>query len=209
MQVKFMEEKAADAPVGGTSGRQLVPGLLLMGDQSQNYTQNQAKQNINMQQTAAMAKEFLKTGTAPTSDMSKQANNQQGASGQQQGGNNKSQQAQAGSTQAVRSKDQLLYLAQLLGVQVQFSDFPKANHEQYLTLVSLSTTPPQVCHGEGPTTEASHEKAALEALTVLSELGLDNVIPKKEQPQQADGQASNKNNPMVKSGGMISNGLKK
>lgn len=84
-------------------------------------------------------------------------------------------------TQSVRAKDQLLYLAQLLGVQVQFSDFPKANHEMYLTLVSLSTTPPQVCHGEGPTTETSHEKAALEALNVLSELGLDNVTPNNKE----------------------------
>lgn len=47
-------------------------------------------------------------------------------------------------TQGVRSKDQLLYLAQLMDIQVQFSDFPKANHEMYLTLVSLSTHPPQV-----------------------------------------------------------------
>lgn len=46
--------------------------------------------------------------------------------------------------QGVRSKDKLLYLAQLMNIQVQFSDFPKANHEMYLTLVSLSTIPPQV-----------------------------------------------------------------
>lgn len=51
----------------------------------------------------------------------------------------------------------------------------------YLTLVSLGTNPPQVCHGEGSTTDASHEKAALEALKVLSELGLDIVAsPVKE-----------------------------
>lgn len=52
----------------------------------------------------------------------------------------------------------------------------------YLTLVSLGTNPPQVCHGEGPTTEASHEKAALEALKVLSELGLD-IASNKDTPQ--------------------------
>nr|CAH7764588.1 unnamed protein product [Callosobruchus chinensis] len=79
----------------------------------------------------------------------------------------------------VRSKDKLLYLAQLLNIQVQFSDFPKANHEMYLTLVSLGTNPPQVCHGEGATTDASHEKAALEALRVLSELGLDIALGKE------------------------------
>lgn len=219
-----MEEKSSETPVGGTSGRQLVPGLLLMGEQSQNYTQNQAKQNINMQQTAAIAKEFLKAGTSPTAEAiaasktgsaqqpTGNMNSQQAVgSGGQQGNNKAGGAGQAGSAQtAVRSKDQLLYLAQLLGVQVQFSDFPKANHEQYLTLVSLSTTPPQVCHGEGPTTEASHEKAALEALTVLSELGLDNVIPKKDQSSTGqDGQGANKNNPLAKTGGMISNGLKK
>lgn len=128
--------------------------------------------NINMQQTAAIAKEFLKSGTSATADA---------LAASKSGGTKAPQQSSNKQTQGIRSKDQLLYLAQLLGVQVQFSDFPKANHEMYLTLVSLSTTPPQVCHGEGPTTEASHEKAALEALTVLSELGLDNVIPKKEQ----------------------------
>lgn len=37
-----------------------------------------------------------------------------------------------------------------------------------------------MCHGEGPSTEASHEKAALEALKVLSELGLDIVAPNKD-----------------------------
>lgn len=157
-----------------------------------------------MQQTAAIAKEFLKAGTSPTAEALAGKTGAKAPSSQQS--NNKQMQ----SSQAIRSKDQLLYLAQLLGVQVQFSDFPKANHEQYLTLVSLSTTPPQVCHGEGPTTEASHEKAALEALTVLSELGLDNVIPKKEQSSK-EGVHGSKNAPvpvMVKPG-MISNGLKK
>lgn len=124
-----------------------------------------------MQQTAAIAKEFLKSGTSATAD----------ALAASKPGTKSPQQTNAKSSSVIRSKDQLLYLAQLLGVQVQFSDFPKANHEMYLTLVSLSTTPPQVCHGEGPSTEASHEKASLEALTVLSELGLDNVIPKKDQ----------------------------
>lgn len=195
-KVKFMEDKS-EVPVGGSGGRQLVPGVLLMGDQSTNY-QVQGKMNINMQQTAAIAKEFLKGGTSPTADA---LANKQGTKAPQTANNKQP------APQGIRSKDQLLYLAQLLGVQVQFSDFPKANHEMYLTLVSLSTTPPQVCHGEGPTTEASHEKAALEALTVLSELGLDNVIPKKEQ-SPTDGVHVSKNPVMIKSG-MISNGIKK
>lgn len=42
------------------------------------------------------------------------------------------------------AKEQLMYLGQLMNIQVQFSDFPKANHEMFLTLVSLNTHPPQV-----------------------------------------------------------------
>ncbi|KAF5274516.1 hypothetical protein FQA39_LY07128 [Lamprigera yunnana] len=114
-------------------------------------------------------------------------------------------------SQSVRAKDQLIYLAQLLGVQVQFSDFPKANHEMFLTLVSLSTTPPQVCHGEGPTTEMSHEKAALEALNVLSELGLDNVTPNKETTNEnsSGNGGSSKPQLQVPKAAVNQNGLKK
>lgn len=62
--------------------------------------------------------------------------------------------------------------------QVQFSDFPKGNHGEYLTLITLNTDPPQLCHGSGKTLEASHDQAALTTLNLLSELGLDNVRPK-------------------------------
>lgn len=36
-----------------------------------------------------------------------------------------------------------------------------------------------MCHGSGKTLEASHDQAALTTLNLLSELGLDNVRPKK------------------------------
>lgn len=65
-----------------------------------------------------------------------------------------------------------------LNLQVQFSDFPKGNHGEYLTLITLNTDPPQLCHGSGKTLEASHDQAALTTLNLLSELGLDNVRPK-------------------------------
>lgn len=63
-------------------------------------------------------------------------------------------------------------------MQVQFSDFPKGNHGEFLTLVTLSTEPPQLCHGAGNCMETSHDTAAITALKMLSELGLDNVVPK-------------------------------
>lgn len=184
-KVTFMEEKQEN-PIGGSGGRQLVPGLLLVNDHSVAF-QNKGKLGTS---------EATASGTSTNS-----------------GDINKGAQVQASKksppvTQSVRAKDQLLYLAQLLGVQVQFSDFPKANHEMYLTLVSLSTNPPQVCHGEGPTTDLSHEKAALEALTVLSELGLDNVTPTKENnPETVHG--NNKPQIPVTKTGINQNGIKK
>lgn len=73
-------------------------------------------------------------------------------------------------------------------MQVQFSDFPKGNHGEYLTLITLNTDPPQLCHGSGKTLEASHDQAALTTLNLLSELGLDNVRPKKvEAVKTSDG----------------------
>ncbi|XP_073958222.1 double-stranded RNA-binding protein Staufen homolog 2-like isoform X2 [Choristoneura fumiferana] len=71
------------------------------------------------------------------------------------------------------AKDQLMYLAQLLGFTVQFSDFPKRNHGEYLSLVSLSTEPPVMCHGGGPSTQHSHEQCARAALRALALMGLD------------------------------------
>ncbi|EFA11564.2 staufen [Tribolium castaneum] len=154
-KVTFVEEKTESTPsVGGSGGRQLVPGILLVGDQSTNFQQNKPKESV-MNNNSNSCVDTKKTGQTQMKTPPQPI-------------------------QGVRSKDQLMYLAQLMNIQVQFSDFPKANHEMYLTLVSLSTNPPQVCHGEGPTTEASHEKAALEALKVLSELGLDIVGPNKE-----------------------------
>lgn len=156
--------------VGGSGGRQLVPGVLLVTEQSAAFPK---KEN---DKTEKPVQNQIKPPSTPV--------------------------------QGVRSKDQLLYLAQLMEIQVQFSDFPKANHETYLTLVSLSTNPPQVCHGEGPTTEASHEKAALEALRVLSELGLDNVVPNKDTSNgSASGESSTTTSP--KGNNINQNGVKK
>lgn len=149
--------------VGGSGGRQLVPGILLVSDQSSsnNFNQQQTNNKLIKDNTNNIVQDNNKNQIRKKMPILKTPQQQQ------TGG--------ASTIPGVRSKDQLLYLAQLMNIQVQFSDFPKANHEMYLTLVSLSTNPQQVCHGEGPTTEASHETAAAEALKVLSELGLDSV----------------------------------
>uniref|UniRef100_A0A6M2DZ61 Putative staufen n=1 Tax=Xenopsylla cheopis TaxID=163159 RepID=A0A6M2DZ61_XENCH len=159
---------------GGSAGRQLVPGLLLMQDQNSQNFANTQKTGVNIQTTATIAKEFLNAGNSPTADaLAKAGHNGQKFAGEQH--------VSGGMAQSVlRPKDQLLYLAQLLGFQVQFSDFPKGNHVEFLSLVSLSTSPPQVCHGAGVSTDASHDQAALTALQMLSEMGIDNITPKKD-----------------------------
>nr|XP_036225932.1 maternal effect protein staufen isoform X2 [Bactrocera oleae] len=75
----------------------------------------------------------------------------------------------------VHTKDQLLYLAKLLGFEVNFSDFPKGNHSEFLTIVTLSSNPPQICHGMGTSAEESQNDAAKNALKLLSKLGLNNA----------------------------------
>lgn len=63
--------------------------------------------------------------------------------------------------------------------QIQFTDFPKGKHNEYLTLLSLDTDPPQMFHGTGNSSEASQDQASTAALKALSELGLDNVSKKQ------------------------------
>ncbi|XP_034476424.1 maternal effect protein staufen isoform X2 [Drosophila innubila] len=75
----------------------------------------------------------------------------------------------------VHMKEQLIYLSKLLDFEVNFSDYPKGNHNEFLTIVTLSTNPPQICHGVGKSCEESQNAAARNALKILSELGLNNA----------------------------------
>jgi len=124
--------------------------------------------NSGNTQAATIAKELLNAGTSPTADAiaKKTASNsspslpphlpQLPTSGQ-----------------GVSPKEQLAYLSQVLGFTVTYTDFPKKG--EYLSLVSLSTTPAQVSHGAGSTLEGSHNNAALTALRTLANNGLDSV----------------------------------
>lgn len=153
------------------SGRQLVPGVLLMpndGNRSQGNTYITgrpdnvaagANSSYSPKTTATIAKELLDTGASPTAEaLVKTGTN-------------------AGSTQqVVSSKQQLLYLAKVLNINVQITDFPKGNNKsEYLSLVSLSI-PPHMCHGAGPSISASHDMAALTALRALAEMGLETGV---------------------------------
>ncbi|KAF0770720.1 double-stranded RNA-binding protein Staufen 2 isoform X3, partial [Aphis craccivora] len=50
--------------------------------------------------------------------------------------------------------------------------FNLGNHKDYLTLVSLSTMPPQICQGSGSTLENSRNAAALNAISSLVNLNI-------------------------------------
>lgn len=184
-KVTFLDQEGEKVDNESRGGRQLVPGLLLMpdmGDSSriQGYSHCRlANQGLNrapggpvhsadlmnkvsLQTTATIAKELLDRGTSPTAEAILKSGHKPLC------------------TQAVRPKQQLMYLAEVLGFNVQFTDFPKGNKSEFLSLVSLSTNPPQVSHGAGPTIDASHDQAALTALRALAELGIDTVTDNKQ-----------------------------
>ena len=56
-----------------------------------------------------------------------------------------------------------------------------------MSLVSLTTNPPQVSHGNGVSLEDSHDMAAMNALRALAETGLDKVEPKSDSLAAGDG----------------------
>lgn len=155
-KVTFLEDEQINEtqshPVGGTIGRQLVPGLLLVDGGQES-----------------------KLGSGPSVQIVAEE-----LRGQQQQ-----------NPATVSPKDQLKYLSQLFNFSVEFNDFPKgAVNKEYLSLVTLSTDPPQVCHGNGSTRTASRNQAALKALRTLSKLGLDNASntqSKKDKGASGDG----------------------
>lgn len=182
---------AGHPPPAGSGGRQLVPGLLYIDDKGQkpaykpSTTTTTTPQvngksalpnginstNPGTTQAATIAKELLNGGISPTADALAK----------------KSVPCVVGSSpalpqvlpqlptsgQGVSPKEQLAYLSQVLGFTVTYTDFPKKG--EYLSLVSLSTTPPQVSHGAGATLEGSHNNAAHTALRTLANNGLDTV----------------------------------
>lgn len=123
------------------------------------------------------------------------SNNGANGSGDANGAGGSGSGGAGGGGGGVHMKEQLIYLSKLLEfevssveiwtnkqllitmwtLQVNFSDYPKGNHNEFLTIVTLSTNPPQICHGVGKSCEESQNAAARNALKILSELGLNNA----------------------------------
>jgi len=158
-KVQFNESSAEKKPRTPGNGRQIVPGLLLVSQAPDSFTTpTKAVTTMAKESPPESSAEKTTTTTSPSSV----ASNQDSGIGES----------------GVSPRDQLNYLAQLIGFTVSYSDFPKGNHSEFLSLVTLSTDPPHMSHGAGSNVDESRDQAALKALGVLSELGLDNVKPK-------------------------------
>lgn len=102
---------------GGSAGRQLVPGLLLMQQENKGGFTTPSK-SISPQTGATIAKELLNAGTSPTADAIVKNNNSQKSCGESQSPVTVTSSSNETITSGVRPKDQLLYLAELLGFKV-------------------------------------------------------------------------------------------
>lgn len=174
-KLTFVDEVSAPgAPCH--AGRQLVPGLIYIDDKAPGTKYKQAPPIVSgappplngvpvvnghsAGPAATIAAELLRGGHSPTAEALVVPQHMPQLPPQGQG---------------VSPKEQLAYLSQVLGFSVSYTDFPKKG--EYLSLVSLSTSPPQVSHGAGPTLEGSHNHAAHTALRALASVGLDTLLP--------------------------------
>lgn len=170
-KVSFNEPDASKRSSSkSTNPRQIAPGILIVNSSDESFstpTKSTATISSNKEPptiiatTSSSSSEHPVAAEKSTSPHSNVSNNDSGI------GEN-----------GVSPRDQLNYLAQLIGFQVSYSDFPKGNHTEFLSLVTLTTDPPHMSHGSGSSIDESRDHAALKALGALSELGLDNVKPK-------------------------------
>jgi hypothetical protein len=145
----------------GGNSRQIAPGLLLVSSSSDCFS--------------TPSKPI--TSTANSNNSSPETSVEKTSSSASPGSTVSNHDSGIGES-GVSPRDQLNYLAQLLGITVGFSDFPKGKHSEFLSLVTLSTDPPVMHHGNGSSVEESRDNAASNALLHITELGLDNVKPK-------------------------------
>lgn len=193
---------------GGSAGRQIVPGVLQLNSGVSNKPspgaqpakESPQENNNNVEANVSHNTSNAVSPSKPSATVSSSSTSNVAPS------TTTSTTTSSSNPDIGRMKEQLMYLAQLLKFDVMFSDFPKGNHGEYLTLVTLSTDPPQLCHGSGASLEESHDEAARGALEILSKIGLDNVKPKGSSSSAGTASAGGDDS---KSKPALSNGLKK
>ncbi|XP_068890043.1 double-stranded RNA-binding protein Staufen homolog 1 isoform X9 [Aphelocoma coerulescens] len=105
--------------------------------------------------TAMIARELLYGGTSPTAETILKSNNSSG---------------HVPHGPLTRPSEQLDYLSNVQGIQVEYKDFPKNNKNEFVSLINCSSQPPLISHGIGKDVESCHDMAALNILKLLSEL---------------------------------------
>ncbi|XP_052539523.1 double-stranded RNA-binding protein Staufen homolog 1 isoform X8 [Tympanuchus pallidicinctus] len=105
--------------------------------------------------TAMIARELLYGGTSPTAETILKNNNSSG---------------HVPHGPLTRPSEQLDYLSNVQGIQVEYKDFPKNNKNEFVSLINCSSQPPLISHGIGKDVESCHDMAALNILKLLSEL---------------------------------------
>uniref|UniRef100_A0A6I8NE58 Double-stranded RNA-binding protein Staufen homolog 1 n=1 Tax=Ornithorhynchus anatinus TaxID=9258 RepID=A0A6I8NE58_ORNAN len=121
--------------------------------------------------TAMIARELLYGGTSPTAETILKNNNPS---------------AHAPHGPLTRPSEQLDYLSNVQGIQVEYKDFPKNNKNEFVSLINCSSQPPLISHGIGKDVESCHDMAALNILKLLSELDQQNT----EMPRTGNGPMS-------------------
>lgn len=179
---------------GGSAGRQIVPGVLQLNSGISNKPNQPVKDPSHAADTTdgVVEPRSAASGAPSTKTMASTTNTVPSGAVSTAPTPTTTTTTTSSNPDVGRKKEQLMYLAQLLKFEVMFSDFPKGNHGEYLTLVTLSTDPPQLCHGSGASLEESHDEAARGALEILSKIGLDNVKPKGVASTASDDSKSKK-----------------
>lgn len=201
-QLGYSKPQAAQAPLnnkvaqdaadsngkpGSKGGRQLVPGLLLMPSEKETSL-NGAVEECKIH-SSVIAKGLLDKGVSPTAQSLSSSSNATPAKA------NKATKIASATTPTggesplsgalIKPKEQLLYLAKVLGIQVSFTDFPKGS--EFLSLVALTSNPPQVCHGSGKTVEEAQDEAAHSILNNLAQIGIDSIATATPAPSTPSG----------------------
>lgn len=156
-----------------TNPRQIAPGILIVNSSDESFS-TPTKSTVAPLNNKESPTKTTTTAASSTTSSDHPVAAEKSTSPHSNVSNNDSGIGENG----VSPRDQLNYLAQLIGFQVSYSDFPKGNHTEFLSLVTLTTDPPHMSHGSGSSIDESRDHAALKALGALSELGLDNVKPK-------------------------------
>ncbi|XP_071428734.1 double-stranded RNA-binding protein Staufen homolog 1 isoform X3 [Pithys albifrons albifrons] len=105
--------------------------------------------------TAMIARELLYGGTSPTAETILKSSSSSG---------------HGPHGPLTRPSEQLDYLSNVQGIQVEYKDFPKNNKNEFVSLINCSSQPPLISHGIGKDVESCHDMAALNILKLLSEL---------------------------------------